>query len=548
MQHHTDEDLHRLLDKPIFRRISETADELGLECYVVGGYVRDLFLGRHSKDIDCVVVGQPPTPGIRLAKALGRRLGRGANVSVFKNFGTAQVKWHGQELEFVGARRESYSRDSRKPIVEDGTLEDDLDRRDFTINALAIQLNGDHFGRLIDRFDGLLDMEDGLIATPLDPDITFSDDPLRMMRCIRFATQLNFRIEDETQEALCRNAERIRIISQERIIDELNKIMLSPVPSIGFIELERCGLLELILPEIAALRGTETRNGRTHKDNFYHTLEVLDNMARATSNQPDRPDQPDQSNQPGQPTRSDSSDSSAQSAPSIPSAMSPLPSPPLPPRAEAVQAEDQTPPLPRDILFLRWAALLHDIGKPRTKRWESPQGWTFHNHNYVGQKMILPLFRRMKLPLDERMHYVEKLVGMHMRPQVIADEEVTDSAVRRLLFEAGEDIDDLMTLCEADITSRNTARKQHFLDNFRLVREKIADLQARDNYRTWTNPITGEEIMQTLALPPCREVGLLKQAVKDAIWESRIPSDHDSAYAFMLQEAERMGLKKPGEE
>lgn len=489
----TDDDLRKLLDKPMFRRISETADELGLECYVVGGYVRDLFLERPSKDIDCVVVD--PTiagtgvseragagPGIRLAQALGRRLGRGAHVSVFRNFGTAQVKWHNEEVEFVGARRESYSRDSRKPVVEDGSLEDDLDRRDFTINALAIQLNREHFGRLIDRFDGLWDMEDGLIATPLDPDVTFSDDPLRMMRCIRFATQLNFRIEDSTQQALCRNAERIRIISQERIIDELNKIMMSPVPSIGFIEMERCGLLELVLPEIAALRGTESRNGRAHKDNFYHTLEVLDNVAGSSD---------------------------------------------------------------KASLFLRWAALLHDIGKPRTKRWDEAQGWTFHNHNYVGQKMVLPLFRRMKLPLDERLHYVEKLVGMHMRPQVIADEEVTDSAVRRLLFESGEDIDDLMTLCEADITSKNQMRKQRFLDNFRLVRERIADLQARDNYRTWTNPVTGEEIMEALGLQPCREVGLLKQAVKDAIWESRIASDHDSAFAFMMQEAERMGLKKP---
>lgn len=495
MLHLTDDDLRGLLDKPMLRMISETADELGLEAYVVGGYVRDLFLQRPSKDIDCVVVDPALAhaenaavdnigPGIRLAKSLGRKLGKGANVSVFKNFGTAQVKWHGEEVEFVGARRESYSRNSRKPIIEDGTLEDDLDRRDFTINALAIQLNQEHFGQLIDRFDGLWDMEDGLIATPLDPDITFSDDPLRMMRCIRFATQLNFQIEDQTQEALSRNAERIKIISQERIIDELNKIILSPVPSIGFIELERCGLLELILPEIAALRGTESRNGRAHKDNFYHTLEVLDNVARVTAS-----------------TASKS-------------------------------------------LFLRWAALLHDIGKPRTKRWDEGQGWTFHNHNYVGQKMVVPLFRRMKLPLDERMHYVEKLVGMHMRPQVIADEEVTDSAVRRMLFEAGEDIDDLMTLCEADITSKNQARKQRFLDNFRLVREKIVDLQARDNYRTWTNPITGEEIMKVFGLPPCREVGLLKQAVKDAIWESRIPSDYDSAYAYMLQEAEKMGLQK----
>ena len=496
MLHLTDEDLRNLLDKPMFHRISETADELGLECYVVGGYVRDLFLERPSKDIDCVVVdpqistqdhpADPNTlgPGIRLAKALGKKLGHKANVSVFKNFGTAQVKWHGEEVEFVGARRESYSRNSRKPIVEDGTLEDDLDRRDFTINALAIQLNKEKFGCLIDRFDGLWDMEDGLIATPLDPDITFSDDPLRMMRCIRFATQLNFRIEDETQQALQRNAERISIISQERIIDELNKIILSPIPSIGFIELERCGLLPIILPEIAALCGKESRGGRSHKDNFYHTLEVLDNIARFTKD-----------------------------------------------RAS-------------ETLFLRWAALLHDIGKPRTKRWDDTLGWTFHNHNYVGQKMVQKLFRRMKLPLDERMQYVEKLVGMHMRPQVIADEEVTDSAVRRLLFEAGEDIDDLMTLCEADITSKNQTRKQRFLDNFRLVREKMVDLQARDNYRTWTNPISGEEIMQTLNLPPCREVGTLKQAVKDAIWESRIPSDHDAAFAYMMQEAERMGLVK----
>ncbi|MBR5466087.1 MAG: HD domain-containing protein [Bacteroidaceae bacterium] len=494
MLHLNNNDLLQLLDKPMFHRISETADELGLECYVVGGYVRDLFLERHSKDIDCVVVDPDTTykkagettinvgPGIRLAKALGKKLGRHANVSVFKNFGTAQVKWRGEEVEFVGARRESYARDSRKPIVEDGTLEDDLDRRDFTINALAIQLNSKSFGHLIDRFEGLLDMEDRIIATPLDPDITFSDDPLRMMRCIRFSCQLNFRIEDETQAALCRNAERIKIISQERIIDELNKIILSPIPSIGFIELDRCGLLEIILPEIAALRGTETRNGRAHKDNFFHTLEVLDNIARST-----------------------------------------------------VDRKEES-------LFLRWAALLHDIGKPRSKRWDDSLGWTFHNHNFIGQKMIKNLFRRMKLPLDERMAYVEKLVVMHMRPQAIADEEVTDSAVRRMLFEAGNDIDDLMTLCEADITSKNQIRKKRFLDNFRLVREKIIDLQARDNYRTWTNPITGEEIMQVLNLPPCREVGLLKQAVKDAIWESRIPSDHEAAFSFMMEEAKRMGI------
>lgn len=473
------DEMVELLSAPIFHQIGETADQLGMECYVVGGYVRDLFLQRPSKDIDCVVVGS----GIEVAQALGRRLGRGAHVSVFRNFGTAQVKYHGTEVEFVGARRESYSRDSRKPIVEDGTLEDDLDRRDFTINALAVCLNQARFGELVDRFDGLLDMEDGLIATPLDPDITFSDDPLRMMRCVRFATQLRFQIEDETQEALSRNAERIKIISQERIIDELNKIMLSPRPSIGFVELSRCGLLPLIFPELSLMEGVESRNGRAHKDNFYHTLEVLDNVARAT--------------------------------------------------------EDWDK---ERALWLRWSALLHDIGKPKSKRWEPSVGWTFHNHNYLGQKMIKGIFQRMKLPLDERLHYVEKLVGLHMRPIVIADEEVTDSAVRRLLFEAGPDIDDLMTLCEADITSKNQQRKQRFLDNFRLVREKLVDLQARDNYRTWTNPITGEEIMQTFNLKPCREIGILKQAVKDAIWESVIPNDHDAAFQFMLTRAREMGL------
>ncbi len=473
MRHITLEQMKALLADPIFHQIGQAADQLGVDCYVVGGYVRDLFLERPSQDIDCVVVGS----GIKLAQTLGHSLGRGAHVSVFRHFGTAQLKWHGAEVEFVGARRESYSHDSRKPVVEDGTLEDDLLRRDFTINALAVCLNRDRFGQLIDRFDGLLDLEDGIIATPLDPDTTFSDDPLRMMRCIRFATQLNFQIEDETQQALARNAERIRIISQERIIDELNKIMLSPTPSIGFIELSRCGLLPIILPEIAALEGVEVRNGRAHKDNFYHTLEVLDNVAKASSE-----------------------------------------------------------------LWLRWAALLHDVGKPRSKRWENGVGWTFHNHNYIGQKMVAPLFRRMKLPLDERLQYVEKLVGLHMRPIVIADEEVTDSAVRRLLFEAGEDIDDLMVLCEADITSKNQQRKQRFLDNFQLVRQKLADLQARDNYRTWTNPITGEEIMRTFGLAPCRQIGILKQAIKDAIWDSQIPNNHEAARTFMLEKAKEMGL------
>ena len=447
-----------------------------MECYVVGGFVRDLFLERPSKDIDCLVVGS----GIQVAEELAKRLGRGAHISVFRNFGTAQVKYKGQEIEFVGARKESYSHDSRKPIVEDGTLDDDLDRRDFTINALAVCLNRERYGQLVDNFNGLMDLEDGIIATPLDPDITFSDDPLRMMRCIRFSTQLNFLIEEDTELALIRNAERIKIISQERIIDELNKIMLSPSPSIGFVEMSRSGLLPIIFPELAAMEGVEVRNGRAHKDNFYHTLEVLDNVCHHGGE--------------------------------------------------------------RATLWLRWAALLHDIGKPRSKKWENGVGWTFHNHNYIGQKMVPTIFRRMKLPTDERMAYVAKLVGLHMRPIAIADEEVTDSAVRRLLFEAGEDIEDLMILCEADITSRNQQKKQRFLDNFQLVRQKLTDLQARDNYRTWQNPITGEEIMETFGLSPCKEIGILKQAVKDAIWDSIIPNDHEAAYEFMLNKAKEMGL------
>ena len=476
MKHLTDAELAQLLDTPIFHQIGEVADHLGMECYVVGGFVRDLFLERPSKDIDCLVVGS----GIQVAEELAKRLGRGAHISVFRNFGTAQVKYKGQEIEFVGARKESYSHDSRRPIVEDGTLDDDLDRRDFTINALAVCLNRERYGQLVDNFNGLMDLEDGIIATPLDPDITFSDDPLRMMRCIRFSTQLNFLIEEDTELALTRNAERIKIISQERIIDELNKIMLSPSPSIGFVEMSRSGLLPIIFPELAAMEGVEVRNGRAHKDNFYHTLEVLDNVCHHGGE--------------------------------------------------------------RATLWLRWAALLHDIGKPRSKKWENGVGWTFHNHNYIGQKMVPTIFRRMKLPTDERMAYVAKLVGLHMRPIAIADEEVTDSAVRRLLFEAGEDIEDLMILCEADITSRNQQKKQRFLDNFQLVRQKLADLQARDNYRTWQNPITGEEIMETFGLSPCKEIGILKQAVKDAIWDSIIPNDHEAAYEFMLNKAKEMGL------
>ena len=470
----TTEELKQYFKADIFKQISATADALGLECYAVGGYVRDIFLQRPSQDIDVVVVGS----GIAMAEALGKRLGRGAHVSVFKNFGTAQVKYHGMEVEFVGARKESYTHDSRKPVVENGTLEDDQNRRDFTINALAICLNAARYGELVDPFDGIGDLKERTIRTPLDPDITFSDDPLRMMRCIRFATQLHFYIDYESFEALGRNRERIAIISRERIADELNKIILSPTPSKGFIDLDRCGLLELVFPELAALQGVETRNGRGHKDNFYHTLEVLDNISKQTNN-----------------------------------------------------------------LWLRWAALLHDIAKPQTKRWEPRIGWTFHNHNFIGAKMVPDIFRKMKLPMNEKMKYVQKLVGLHMRPIVIADEEVTDSAVRRLLFEAGDDIDDLMTLCEADITSKNRERKQRFLDNFQLVRRKLKDLEERDRIRNFQPPVSGEEIMQTFGLPPCQQVGVLKSAIKDAILDGIIPNEHDAARAFMLQRAEKMGLK-----
>lgn len=482
MKLYSDAELAEILDKDIFHKIGEAADGMGVECYLVGGYVRDIFLERPTNDIDVVVVGS----GIEVAKKLQQLLGTNpktgrprAHLAVYRNFGTAQVKFYDTEVEFVGARKESYNRLSRKPIVEDGTLEDDQNRRDFTINAMAICLNKDRFGELVDPFDGIYDLEDGIIRTPLDPDITFSDDPLRMMRCVRFSAQLRFFIEDETFEALSRNAERIKIVSGERIADELNKIMKTAQPSRGLAELQRCGLLQLIIPELAALDIVETRNGRAHKNNFYHTLEVVDNVAKHSDN-----------------------------------------------------------------LWLRWAALFHDVGKTKSKRWEPALGWTFHNHNYIGAKMIPSIFRRMKLPMDAKMKYVEKLVDLHMRPIVIADEVVTDSAVRRLMNDAGDDIDDLMTLCEADITSKNEVRKKRFLENFRMVREKLTDLKERDYKRLLQPVIDGNEIMEMFSLQPCREVGQLKQYLKDAVLDNRVPNEREPLMTLLMEKAKEMGLAK----
>ena len=483
MKEYTDAELAQILDKPIFRTISKVADELQLECYVVGGYVRDIFLERPSDDIDCVVVGS----GIEMATAVKKRLGRRAHLSVFKNFGTAQVKTGPMELEFVGARRESYQHDSRKPIVEDGTLEDDQNRRDFTINAMAICLNKERFGELVDPFGGLDDLWDGIIRTPLDPDITFSDDPLRMLRCIRFATRFRFYIEDETFDALQRNAERLKIISFERISEELNKILMTQTPSRGFVDMQRAGLLELILPELSAMDMVEERNGKAHKNNFFHTLEVLDNVAASTDGTTDIPDK-------------------------------------------------------EHILWLRWAALLHDIGKPKSKRWDNLQGWTFHAHNTIGARMIPGIFRRLKLPLDMKMKYVQALVELHMRPINIADNEVTDSAVRRLVNDAGDYIDDLLILCEADITSKNEVRKRNFRNNYQLVREKIEDLKERDFKRLLQPVIDGNEIMELFHLPPSREVGILKQYLKDAVLDGIVENERDPLMALLLDKAKEMGI------
>ena len=466
------------LDNPIYRIVGNAADQLGIRAYAVGGVVRDYFLQRHCTDIDIVCVGN----GIDLAKATAQSINPHIEVSVFKNFGTASFQYHNQgetwQIEFVGARRESYRRDSRKPIVEDGTLEDDQNRRDFTINAMAVSVNSDTFGQLLDPFGGIHDLNLGIIRTPLDPDITFSDDPLRMMRAIRFASQLGFIIQDKTFEAIHRNAERIKIVSAERITTELNKIVLSPKPSVGFKLLQKSGLLPIIFPEFSALKGVETIGQHGHKDNFYHTLEVVDNVAAQSDN-----------------------------------------------------------------LWLRWAALLHDIGKPATKRYDERLGWTFHGHEVRGSKMVKKIFTHLRLPLDSKMRYVEKLVLLHLRPIILAEDEVTDSAVRRLLFDAGDDIDDLMTLCQADITSKNQDKIRRYTQNFQLVRQKLIELEEKDRIRNFQPPVSGEDIMQTFGLPPCHEIGIIKDAIKDAILDGIIPNERAAAWQMMLDKAAELGLK-----
>lgn len=461
------------LDTKLFHSIGEAADSIGRPCYAVGGCVRDLFLERPSKDIDFVTVGS----GIELAQIVAQRLGKGTHLNVFRNFGTAQVKRRDVELEFVGARKESYDRNSRKPVVEDGTLEEDLSRRDFTINAMALQVNSNSFGTLVDLFDGRGDMERRILRTPLDPDITFSDDPLRMMRAIRFATQLQFDIYPETFEAIRRNAERIKIISKERVVDELMKIMASPKPSIGWDLLLKSGLLSLIFPELAAMKGVEVVNGRGHKDNFYHTLAVLDNVAAKS-----------------------------------------------------------------DDVWLRWGALMHDIAKPVTKRWDEKIGWTFHNHNFIGAKMVPRIFRNMRLPQDSKMKYVAKLVELHMRPIALVEDEVTDSAVRRLINDAGDDLEDLMTLCEADITSKNQEKVRRILDNFALVRNKMIDLNERDHIRNFNPPIDGNEIMRTFGITGGPVIGIIKNAIKNAILDGVIHNDYEEAHQLMLKLAAEQGL------
>jgi putative nucleotidyltransferase with HDIG domain len=470
------EEFHKnAIQDPIFQLIGQTADELGVDVYVIGGFVRDYFLKRGTpKDIDVVAVGS----GIQLAKKVASKLKGKPEVAIFKNFGTAMIKHQGLELEFVGARKESYHRDSRKPVVEDGTLEDDQNRRDFTINAMALSLNSANFGQLLDPFCGLDDLDKKIIRTPLEPGITYSDDPLRMMRAIRFATQLHFTIELKSLQAISENKDRIKIISKERIVDELHKILMSPKPSLGFKLMHQTGLLPLILPELTALQGIEEVEGQRHKDNFWHTLEVVDNISETTDN-----------------------------------------------------------------LWLRWAALLHDIGKAPTKKFHKKIGWTFHGHEFVGSKMVYKLFKRMRMPLNDKMKFVQKMVLMSSRPIILAEEHVTDSAVRRLVFDAGDYVDDLMTLCEADITTKNPRKQRKYKNNFQLVRQKIVEVEERDHIRNFQPPVSGEEIMQTFNLQPSKEIGIIKDAIKEAILEGEIPNDYEAAYQFMLEKGKQLNLK-----
>ncbi|WP_373518848.1 CCA tRNA nucleotidyltransferase [Pricia sp.] len=467
--------LNSALKKPVFKCVAESSSELGVDTYVIGGFVRDHLLNRGTpQDIDIVAVGS----GIELAQTVASKLPGKPQVSIFKNFGTAMLKHEGIELEFVGARRESYDRNSRKPTVENGTLEDDQRRRDFTINALAISLNKDTYGELLDPFDGITDLEKKIIRTPLEPGVTYSDDPLRMMRAVRFATQLDFEIELKSLQAIAQHKERIKIISKERIVDELHKILASEKPSNGFALLHKTELLPFILPELIALQGIEEKEGQRHKDNFWHTLEVVDNIAETTDN-----------------------------------------------------------------LWLRWAALLHDIGKAPTKKWHKKIGWTFHAHEFMGSKMVYTLFKRLRMPLNDKMKYVQKMVLMSSRPQILSEEFVTDSAVRRLVHDAGEHVDDLMTLCEADITTKNSSKQKKYKNNFKLVRQKIEEVEQRDHIRNFQPPVSGEEIMETFGIKPSREIGIIKDAIKEAILEGEIPNEYTAAKRFMMKKGKEIGLK-----